>query len=73
MASLEPRTQLPRTGWVQSHLEPWGSAKAGNTSSFKLRGEEYILGAENPPIYLRADQGLLPDSSLLITVPGCPV
>lgn len=70
VASLEPRTQLPRTGWVQSHPEPWGSAKAGNTSSFKLRGEEYIWGAENPPIYPRVDQGLLPDSYHCAWVPS---
>lgn len=33
VASLEPGAQLPKTGWVQSQLEPWGSAKAGNASS----------------------------------------
>lgn len=59
VASLEPRTQLPRTGWVQSHLEPWGSAKAANTSSFKLRGERVHLGGREPTHLSQSRPGTL--------------
>lgn len=70
-----PRLAGCRANWSQVGDRPrleTPFVSSGSTEG-KLRGEEYIWGAGNSPIYPRADQGPLPDSSLFITVTGCPV